>query len=168
VTEPDRTGSVEVADARLDDAPAFLRVMQLAFAEHAGRLDPPSGTHTETLDDVRAAIARGGAFLARIGGEPAGCARWRLEPEFIYGERVGVLPAFRGRGVGAALMRAIEDVGRAVGRPQVRIGTRAQLQDNRRFYEGLGYRVLREQRHPRGTDTILWMGKALPAGPAGT
>ena len=153
--------SLRVDPAGPAEAEAFLQVMHLSFAEHSGRLDPPSGAHTETLADVRAAIARGGAFLARVDGEPVGCARWRLEPEFVYGERVGVLPGFRGRGVGAALMRAIEDVGRAAGRPQVRIGTRAQLQDNRRFYEGLGYRVLREQRHPRGSDTILWMEKSL-------
>jgi GNAT superfamily N-acetyltransferase len=155
------TPPVTVAVAGIDDAPIFLHVMQLSFAEHAGHLDPPSGAHAETLDDVRAAIARGGAFLARVDGEPAGCARWRHEPEFIYAERVGVLPGFRGRGVGAALMRAIEEVGLAAGRPDARIGTRAQLEGNRRFYEGLGYRVLRTQRHPRGTDTILWMGKSL-------
>ncbi len=109
--------------------------------------------------------ARGGAFLARIGPDAVGCARWRLEPTFVYGERVGVLPAFRGVGVGAALMHAIEDVGRAAGRRLARVGMRSQLEDNRRFYEGLGYEVVGSQRHPRGADSILWLAKPLAGEP---
>ena len=38
--------------------------MQAAFEEYRGRLDPASGALRETIDDVRAAISSGGAFLA--------------------------------------------------------------------------------------------------------
>jgi hypothetical protein len=36
--------------------------MRLAFEEYRGRLVPPSGALTETIEDVRTAISGGGAF----------------------------------------------------------------------------------------------------------
>jgi GNAT superfamily N-acetyltransferase len=147
--------SVTIVRVGPGDADDFVSVMRLAFASLAGRLDPPSGAHTESLDSVRDSLTAGGGFLARAGDEFVGCARWRPEPDHIYAGRVGVLPAFRGRGVGAALMHAIEDVARQRGLRQVRVEVREPLADNQRFYERLGYRRLSVTQHPRGKDRVV-------------
>ena len=55
---------VTVRSAGIDEAHAVLSIMQVAFEEYRGRLDPPSGALSETIDDVRAAISGGGALLA--------------------------------------------------------------------------------------------------------
>ena len=50
-------------------------------------------------------------FIARINGEPAGTARWRLTNKGIKLERFSVLKSWRGRGVGQALVKAVlEDI----------------------------------------------------------
>ena len=40
--------------------------------------------------------------------------------------------------------------------PEVRVGVRRQLPSNLRFYEGLGYLVIAEHRHP-GYAEVTWV-----------
>ena len=147
-----------------DRAADVLAATRAAFAEYEGVLDPPSGANTESLDDVRAEIRAGGAFLAYVGDALAGTGRYQLRDGYAYAGRVGALPAFRGRGVGVALMRAIEDAARAAGRAEVRLATRAALWQNLRFYEGLGYRTMSSRRHPRGSDYEITLSKRVDGG----
>ena len=48
-------------------------------------------------------------FLARADGTPCGTARWRRTSNGIKLERFAVLSAYRGQGVGKALVRAVLD-----------------------------------------------------------
>ena len=160
-------------DARIeivgpDRAEDVLAATRAAFAEYAGVLDPPSGATTESLDEVRAGIAEGGALLAWIDGMVVGTGRWRTRDGFLYAERVGVLPELRGRGVGVLLMRAIEDAARVAGLAEVRLATRAALWRNLRFYEGLGYRTISSRRHPRGPDYEITLSKRVDGAPEET
>lgn len=77
-------------------------------------------------------------FLARVGGKPAGTARWRQTDKGYKLERFAVLKSFRSMGVGAALVRAVlADVGpKAQGLP---IYLHAQLQAAP-FYAKLGFK----------------------------
>jgi len=153
--------SVTVRSAGIDEAHAVLSIMHVAFEEYRGRLDPASGALSETIDDVRAAIGAGGAFLAFSGDMAVGSARFRLAPGYAYAGRVAVLPAYRGQGVAGALMTAIEASARAHGVAEVRVGVRGSLPANRRLYEKLGYRVLSSRRYETGTDVDITLGKEL-------
>lgn len=48
-------------------------------------------------------------FLARMGEEPCGTARWRFTEKGVKMERFAVLAAFRSQHVGSALVRAVLD-----------------------------------------------------------
>jgi PPOX class probable F420-dependent enzyme len=152
---------IRVEPAGDADVPDVLASMRRAFGEYRDTLTPPSSALDETADDVRAAMARGGAFLARDGGRVVGSARYQLRPRYTYAERVSVDREYRGRGVGAALMRAIEEAAGAAGHPEVRVGVRASLPGNLRFYEDLGYRTHASQPHPRGPDFDMTLSKRL-------
>jgi GNAT superfamily N-acetyltransferase len=141
-------------------------MMQLAFEEYRGWLVPSSGALTETLDDVRTAICGGGAFLAFAGDVAVGSARYRLFPDYAYAERIAVLPAYRGRGIAVALMVAFEEAVHALGVPEARVGVRASLPSNRRFYENLDYRALASRPYPTGTDVELTVIFVLPVATA--
>jgi GNAT superfamily N-acetyltransferase len=144
-----------------EEAAEVLRIMQLAFEEYRDRLVPPSGALTETIKDVRAAINGGGAFLALADAEVVGSARYRLFADHAYAERVAVLPGHRHKGVAISLMAAFEEAVRALGVREARVGVRASLPFNLRFYENLGYRALSSRLYPTGTDFDITLSKRL-------
>jgi ribosomal protein S18 acetylase RimI-like enzyme len=157
--------TITIRTVGVEQASEVHWVMQLAFEEYRGRLVPPSGALTETIDDVRTAIRGAGAFLAFAGEVTVGSARYRLFPGHAYAERVAVVPAYRGRGVAVALMAAFEEAVQALGVPEARVGVRASLPSNLRFYEHLGYRTLASRPYPTGTDVELTLRKGLDAKP---
>ena len=158
---PGRPVGIRIEPAGPEQAEVVLQAMRRGFEQYRGSLNPPSSALDETVEDVRAAMARGGAFIASDGDAVVGSARYQLRPGHVYAERVAVDPGARGRGVGAALMREIEEAGRAAGYAEIRIGVRASLPGNLRFYEGLGYRTLASGPHPRGPDYDMTLSKNL-------
>jgi GNAT superfamily N-acetyltransferase len=78
--------------------------------------------------------------VVEVGGEPAGrlyVARWAREIRIVD---VALLPAFRGRGVGTALLSALVQESEASGRP-LTIHVEAE-NPARRLYERMGFRVV--------------------------
>ncbi|MFH1468510.1 MAG: GNAT family N-acetyltransferase [Pseudomonadota bacterium] len=84
----------------------------------------PACEHLLALDAAGRAI--GTARLRSVGG---GC---------LKAERVAVLPACRGRGLGRALMAALEDRARGRGLPRVVLNAQLSVLG---FYEKLGYQA---------------------------
>ncbi len=77
-------------------------------------------------------------FLARDGAAPVGTARVVYLGEVAKIGRVSVLPGYRGRGVGAALIEAALAHARGRGAPLARLGAQVQAIG---FYERLGFTV---------------------------
>ena len=135
--------------------------MQESFEEYRDRLEPPTGALSETVEDVRNAMALGGALLAYVGNRAIGTARYQLGKDYLYAERIGVLPEYRRRGVSTAIMTAIEERARQLNVSEVRLCVRASLPSNLRFYENCGYRAVESFPHPRGPDFVITMSKRV-------
>ncbi len=76
-------------------------------------------------------------LLARVGGQPVGAARLRLLGDVAKIQRVCVLPAHRGTGLGAAMIRELIAAARNTpGVRQVRLGSQTHAIG---FYERLGF-----------------------------
>lgn len=135
--------------------------MLAAFEEFRGKLDPPSGALRETLADVRVAASEGGAFLGFLDGEPVASGRYALKEDHLYCGRLAVLPAFRGKGIGKALLAHVEKVAREKGFQEIRLATREVMESNLRLYLSQGYEVQEVFTHPAGTGRVVSMGKRL-------
>jgi ribosomal protein S18 acetylase RimI-like enzyme len=153
--------SLRIQAAAVEEAEQVFAAMRLAFEEYRGKLYPESGALRETLEDVRSGIASGGAFLAFVDEAIAGSARYRTFPGHVYGERIGVLPAYRGRGIAAALTKAIEARASERRVSQVQVKVRASIPSNLRVYKKLGYRVLDSKPYPIGTDVEITLARDL-------
>lgn len=151
-----------IVPAAPDDAPLVYRIMRESFAEYDGVLQPQSGANRETLEDVQAAMQQGGAVLAWMGDVPAASARYRLDDDALYVGRVSVLPDYRRRGIGKAVMRYMEQVARRHGYSRVRVGVRMSLPANVALYQSLGYEIAEIADHPKGPDRIGTLVKELP------
>jgi predicted GNAT family N-acyltransferase len=78
-------------------------------------------------------------FLARAEGTPCGTARWRRTSNGVKMERFAVLPDFRGKGVGKALVKAVlDDIFSQQPEPIERIYLHAQV-TAMPLYAGFGF-----------------------------
>jgi ribosomal protein S18 acetylase RimI-like enzyme len=83
---------------------------------------------------------RGRLLLARIAGEPAGCAALRpLGDRDGEMKRLYVRPAYRGMGIGRMLAECVIDEARAMGFATVKLDTLPSMNDAQRMYAGLGF-----------------------------
>ncbi len=153
--------TIRITPAPLDDAPLVYDIMQRAFAEYLGVLEPPSGVHTETLEQAIESIKEGGAVLAWVDDKPVGSARYAFHDPSCYVGRVSVLPGYRGQGIASAMLNAIEAEAREHGSAYLEIGVRTVLESNIRLYERHGYHIDTVFDHPNGGGTVTTMVKPL-------
>ena len=87
------------------------------------------------------------------------CAFWLVFDE-IHINNVAVLPQYRGRGLGTALMRHILAEGRRLGARRATLEVRRSNEDARRLYERLGFHVAAVRPHyysrPVEDALVLW------------
>jgi GNAT superfamily N-acetyltransferase len=130
---------LRVREAGVEDAGRLYDVLRRAFVEYEGRLDPPSGVHSETAASLARKIAHGGALLCEAGGAAIGCAVYEPFPHYLYVGRFGVVPEARGRRAGDLLLEAAEARARALGYREVRLNVRLVLDRLRGYYEARDY-----------------------------
>lgn len=150
-----------IAPAEPRDAGELLTLQRAAYVTEAQLHDDPClPPLTETLDELRAAMAAGTMLKAVLGARIVGAVRGRSEGETLYVGRTAVVPDLQGRGIGTRLLAAIEaTAGPQVERFELFTGDRSAA--NLRLYERLGYRELRrEQAGPRVT--LVFMEKRKP------
>src|SRR5258708_2581761 len=135
----------EATDA---DVATIVALIRSAFEEYRGKLDPPSGAHQETEDNVRQKMASARVVVALAGGEPSGCVFYEQDPDHLSFSRLAVPPAYRRRGIGQELIAYVEDRARMVHRRYVRVGVRLVLAPLRAYYERRGYRLVEYCAHP--------------------
>ena len=128
---------MEIRDAAAVDAPALAELIgQLGYA----------ATPAEVAARLEAQMAGGGGTLVAVeGGKVVACASWSLTRVLHRPGPVGrvsmmvVTEALRGRGIGKALVRAVEARCAGLGCVLVEVTSNVRREEAHRFYEGLGY-----------------------------
>jgi ribosomal protein S18 acetylase RimI-like enzyme len=133
-----------IADADPADAGELLTVQRAAYLSEAQLHEtfalPPL---TETLDEIRAAIASVTVLKAVSGTRIVGAVRGRADGDTCHIGRLAVAPDLQGNGIGTALVRAIEARFPQVRRFELFTGPRSEA--NVRLYRRLGYVELPRQ-----------------------
>ncbi|WP_424950948.1 GNAT family N-acetyltransferase [Deinococcus sp.] len=117
-----------------------------AVAVHAvmmsAGMDPRSSWVRTTISDVEWSLGTGGGFLALSGGRAVGCVGYRPDGfRTLTLNKLATLPVVRGQGVGAALVRAVEEQARSGGFERVLLAVSRYNLSVLPFYERLGYAV---------------------------
>ncbi|MFZ1684627.1 MAG: GNAT family N-acetyltransferase, partial [Candidatus Zixiibacteriota bacterium] len=92
----------------------------------------------------------------------AGTVRFQFKEGLMYVGRLGVLPEFRGLGIGTHLMEAVEQIARERGVGMVEIIVRQSLESNLTLYRKLGYGREKWTEHPKA-GKVVYMYKDIEA-----
>jgi ribosomal protein S18 acetylase RimI-like enzyme len=133
---------VAIVDASSADAEAILALQKLAYEREARRYQdwtiPPL---VETLDSVRQQIARHVVLKAIVDGRLAGSVRGVVTDGVCEVCRLSVDPALQRRGIGSALIAAVEARFPDIQAFELFTGNRSV--ENLRLYDRHGYRHVR-------------------------
>lgn len=153
---------IVLREAEQQEAPEILYVMQAAFSEYKGVLDPPSGVHDETIESVKQKFQTGDFVLAEFNHEIIGCVFFENKGSYMDLGRLSVIPQCRNQGIGRMLIDYVEKKARQNQIPTVRLGVRIILNTLRQYYEGLGYGIVSFETHEGySKPTYVVMEKAL-------
>lgn len=134
-------------NATPEDAELIARLTREAWA---GRVAPDSSGHFESAEKVARDLAEGGGIVMEIGGEPVGSVRWfpvfvtledgsRAGPVAWEIARLGLLPAYRGRGLSTWLMNELTIRATTHGIEELRLAVREDQPQLMRWYERQGF-----------------------------
>ena len=114
------------------------------------------------LDEQEIAPGRGALLVATVDGEVVGCgAVRRLDGADAEIKRMYVTPSFRGRGIGRALLEALEGEARSLGATRLVLETGERLFEAITLYERAGFTIIPPFNEYVGARLSLCMGKEL-------
>lgn len=134
----------------------MAEVIREAFAALSADIDPLPSALNETAESVASQLSEDGGAVAEAGARLIGAVIWRREGSSLYVSRLAVPPAWRGRGIARALLAAAEAEARRRNLPQLHLGTRLALEDNRKLFRGEGFVETTRHAH-EGFLTPTWV-----------
>jgi putative acetyltransferase len=121
------------ASPRADDVAALVRDLDA----YQSALYPPESNHLLDLDALAAPDVR--FVVARVAGTAVGCGALRVRDGYGELKRMYVAPAARGRGIGARILAALEDIARDERLPVMRLETGIAQPEALGLYRAAGY-----------------------------
>ncbi len=136
--------SIQPAIRRASPADGFL-IEALTRRIWTGRVSAESTVFRETPESVAAQLTKGGGVVLTLDGSLIGSGRLVPVPgpggqgNWIEIKRIGVLPEHAGKGFGAHILKALEEMGRDAGAEGAQLAVRHDQPRLIVFYEGLDY-----------------------------
>jgi len=165
VNTPD---AIRIRVAVRDDIPMLTHLIREANRDVAERFhltseNAPKHTSNCQNDWIETAMNKGIVFyLLKCGQTPCGCvAMEHARPELCYLERLAVLPEYRRRGFGEALVKHVFHEARQRHIQRVEIGTIAEHVELMRWYEKLGFTLKETRNFPHLPFQVAFMGIEL-------
>src|SRR3954452_24054776 len=165
-----------IRQATIEDAEVVYSIVKAAFGEYEGVTTPSPSALRDTLESTQRDVAEGrtvllyvsepddspltGSFVewvdsVHIAAQPAGTVRYEPKDDHLYVGRLAVMPAYRGKGVGRALMLHMEELAPKLGLTCIRLNTRQSMPTNLAFYQSLAYKIVERDEESRVPDVIV-------------
>lgn len=143
--------SIVIRNATDEDVSLLTSLVQDSFRDVAERFQltsencpkHPSNCNPEWFETALEKGIR--YYILEYNRTPCGCvALEHAKPDVCYLERLAVLPQFRGKGFGKALVDYVVNEAKKLGISRVEIGIIAEQTELKEWYERLGFFVTRE------------------------
>lgn len=142
-----------IRPARDEELDIVASLMVDAYAEYAARMSPDAWSpFAQDIANVRARLDDGQLLVAERDGQILGCVtlfrRWRgAQAEAAAVRLLAVPPAYRGSGIGRALMEYAIAEARQAGKQRVVLTATQEMEQVRELTERLGFRRAPELDH---------------------
>lgn len=132
---------IAIKKAVPEDAGVVYDITQEAFKKYAQDLELPQAVDAlrDTEADILRDIREKTVLIACLDGQPAGAVRFDVIGDVARITRFGVKLMAQGRGVGSALIGAVETMCREMGLTAILLHTSARMFPLVRFYYGQGF-----------------------------
>lgn len=149
-----------ITTAEEHEAGEIMTVQRAAYVSEALLYDTTRlSALSEPIEEILKPVAAGEALVAKMDSRIVGAVRGVRKDDECHLERLVVAPDMRGRGIGEALMRAVEQHNsKGVRRFVLHTGDRSQA--NIRLYRKVGYT---ETHREFVTETLSLVHMAKPA-----
>ena len=134
-----------VRKATWTDVPAIHEITQIAFQKYANELGMPEQVSalSETEEMIYQDLQTKTILIAFLNGEPVGSIRYEIIDGHIgYITRFGVRPDIHNKGIGRALISAVEEDAKQKGVTLLTLHTASKITHLIRFYYGMGFYIL--------------------------
>jgi ribosomal protein S18 acetylase RimI-like enzyme len=134
--------SFEIHDAHEEPALGGVRALFLEYAASLPGIDLEYQGFDEEFAGLPGGYAppSGALLLASVAGQPAGCVGLHdWEPGICEMKRLYLRPAFRGAGIGRALVVAVMNRARMIGYDRIRLDTLPTMLEAQELYRRLGF-----------------------------
>jgi putative acetyltransferase len=155
------------ADAHIDvlrediRSPLAYQLISELNAELSERYPEDGATHFR-LDAAEVALGRGAFLIARVDGEAVGCgAVRRIEDGVAEIKRMYVRTTARGRGIGGAILAALEAEARGLAVSRLVLETGVRQPEALALYRRFGFEVIPLFGEYVGSSLSVCMGKDL-------
>jgi GNAT superfamily N-acetyltransferase len=153
---------IEIRRAALEDAPVIAALLYEAFVEFKSLYT--DGGFSATTPDAAHILVRmheGPAWLAMSSEVALGTVAALVKAQSVYIRGMAVLPSARVSGVGAALLRHVEDWAASQGCSRLFLSTTPFLSAAIHLYEKFGFRRTGEGPHELAGTLLFTMEKKL-------
>jgi ribosomal protein S18 acetylase RimI-like enzyme len=132
--------SIEIRPASSDDATGILKCLAAAFTPYRIQYSPPAFADTVLSDEtVHLRLQQMHVLVATIAGSIVGTIAGTQHAGEGHLRGMAVLPEWRGSGLAAKLLAAIETYLRSQGCKRITLNTTLPLEPAMKFYEKNGY-----------------------------
>ncbi|MCV0429209.1 MAG: GNAT family N-acetyltransferase [Roseibium sp.] len=124
-----------IREAKLQDAMLLKDCIDRAYAPIREKLSDLPDVSAGVEED----IAKKTVLVAEYDGEIAGCAIFSIQEKKAHLVNIAVDPSFKGKGIGKALIAAMEATSKERGATEIRLATHVDLPENVSLYQHLGW-----------------------------
>ncbi|RSS82752.1 GNAT family N-acetyltransferase [Streptomyces sp. WAC06614] len=150
--------SVTISSAVAEDAEQIFKLQYLAFQSEAAlygnyRIQPL----TQSLDSLREELAQHIVLVARLGDEVVGAVRGSVDEDGAGAiAKLCVHPRLQGHGLGARLLRAVEEaLAERARAARFRLHTGRKSESNLRMYRKAGYVAVGGRTASDGVELVI-------------
>ena len=157
------SSNIEIHRAGTSDAPTVAKILYETFAEFESLYTAQGfAATTPNAELVLARMQEGPVWLAMYNSQPVGTVAAVLQGNSVYMRGMAVLPAVRGLGLGAQLLKQVEQWAGDQCCERIFLSTTPFLLAAIALYEKSGYRRIPDPPHDLFDTPLFTMHKPIP------